>query len=920
MSPATADEPGDQMSGEQMVERKSNAPRCTEANSATRVWRVRRHCVPILVLVVGIVVSFGAFSLSKSSEHHSDQLLLRQEATQGSLILSSFIGVTPAPVTDVVTDLTLAEVTPAGWDAVAGPIAKEEGYSTLALFRVVNGRLAPLVSTGPLHHTLGTAADDSIVTSLEHGRTVYAGAAQSGSQRWLTQWFAIPAKPGLIAYAEEPVSTKPFSLNSLPGHPFSGVQGALYAGYERPSDLVFSSTLQVPLRGDRAVTTISNSTLTSTPAELTSRVGAMSAPGQFLLVVRATTNLSGSSAALVPWVLLATGILSTLVAAALLELSESRRLRVLATMGQLEERSEDLDRAVELQQSTAARFSAMVRSSSDLTTVISSEGHIQYQSPSSSNLLGLDPDNLVGRDFNALVHPDDAANWLRAVTQSVALPGTELAEGLRLRTADGSYVSVETRLTNLLDEPAVAGIVLNSRDVTDRMRLEDELRHQAFHDSLTGLANRALFEDRLELALVRMGRVRSTLGVLFLDLDDFKAVNDGRGHKVGDELLQEVSERLRDTVRAGDTLARIGGDEFAILVESEDPSAATETAERIMYAMRPSFSIGSGEARVRASIGVVTTADREQRAQELLRDADVAMYAAKNAGKERVVEFHPGLHDEVIHRLQLEVDLGHATDNEELIAYYQPVVNLASGEIVGVEALMRWEHPERGMVMPDEFIPVAESTGLIVPMGRWMLMRACQDARFMQRKTGHSHLHLAVNLSAKQLDDPGIVNDVKAALQVSGLAPRLLTLEITESVFMSNPDHSREILAELKQVGVTLSIDDFGTGYSSLGYLNRLPVDELKIDRSFVAAGDSEKDGSGSLVHTIVRLAEDFGLQTVAEGIETPEELAWVRESGCQLAQGFLFARPMGLVDLQVFLSETDRVETDQASRVEVFA
>jgi len=311
--------------------------------------------------------------------------------------------------------------------------------------------------------------------------------------------------------------------------------------------------------------------------------------------------------------------------------------------------------------------------------------------------------------------------------------------------------------------------------------------------------------------------------------------------------------------------------------------------------------LGAVEVCVGVSIGVVTTSHAGRGAQELLRDADVAMYAAKNAGKGRVEVFHPGLHQEVIKRLQLEIDLGRALDNDQLAVYYQALVNLVSGQVYGVEALMRWEHPTRGLIMPDDFIPVAESTGLIVPMGAWLLHRACSDVRTLQQE-GKPDLHLSVNLSARQLEDPHLVSQVHSALQESGLEPQCLTLEITESVFMVDRRRSQQVLERLKELGVRLSIDDFGTGYSSLSYLRNLPVDELKIDRSFIAAAADADPNTGSLVHVIVRLAQDFGLETVAEGIETEQQLGHVREVGCTLGQGFLFARPVPLSDVVVAL------------------
>jgi diguanylate cyclase (GGDEF)-like protein/PAS domain S-box-containing protein len=636
--------------------------------------------------------------------------------------------------------------------------------------------------------------------------------------------------------------------------------------------------------------------LEPTPPRLSERAGSLSAPGRFVLVVWPVRHLSGSASAALPWVLLVGGLVATLLVAYLLELSERHRQRILGALHQVEERNLALDTALVIQQRTEARFSAMVRSSSDLTTVVSGEGTIRYQSPSAVLALGVDPDSLLGRDYVSLIHPEDRPLWKQALTRVETRAGAEVAAEWRLQSSDGTFVSLDTRVTNLLDDPSVSGVVLNSRDVSEHKRLEDELRHQAFHDSLTGLANRALFEDRLDNALARISRTKETLAVLFLDLDDFKAINDGRGHNIGDELLRTVSNRFAGALRAGDTLARIGGDEFAVLVEGFDDSGGVRTAERLLASLQTAILLGSTEAVVGVSIGVAST-NGLRSAQELLRDADIAMYAAKSAGKGRIEVFNVGLHGEVVNRLQLEVDLRQALENDQMLVYYQPLVDISTHTVVGLEALMRWMHPERGIVGPTEFISIAESTGLIVTLGRWLIRHACLDSVSIRQSADRSDLQLSVNISARQLDDPLLVKCVHDALMESGLPPASLTLEITESVFISDADRSLNVLEQLRSIGVKLSIDDFGTGYSSLGYLQQLPVDELKIDRTFiVAAADSSE--SRALVRTIVDLARDFGLRTVAEGIETVGQLEGARDAGCEYAQGFLFASPATVADI----------------------
>jgi diguanylate cyclase (GGDEF)-like protein/PAS domain S-box-containing protein len=541
-----------------------------------------------------------------------------------------------------------------------------------------------------------------------------------------------------------------------------------------------------------------------------------------------------------------------------------------------------------------ARFTALVRRSSDLTTIVSGSGIIGYQSPAAAPLLGRG-EELVGTDFADLLHPDDVATWLGVLLHAVGNPDAEAVVEWRLAGRRGTYVDVESRVSNLLSDPSIDGIVLNSRDVTERKRLEEELRHQAFHDPLTGLANRALLRDRLEHALARHGRLRHQIGVLFVDLDDFKAVNDGRGHSAGDELLQCVAMRLHASVRAVDTVARLGGDEFAVLVEGGDPEV---TSHRILDAFRQPFRLGVDDVYIHASVGVAL-ADGTDDAGELLRNADVAMYSAKGAGKNRYEVFHPGLHDDIIRRLQLESDLPRALERREFVVHYQPILDLGSGTVLAVEALVRWQHPTHGLLAPTEFIPAAESSGHIGPMTLWLLEQACGDVLGLAQTLGLPELALKVNLSARHLEHATLADDVGAVLQLAGFPPAQLTFEITETALMADPERAVVALDRVRALGVRLAIDDFGTGYSSLSYLGRLPVDELKIDRSFVMAMSAEADAPSALVRTIIRLADELGLVTVGEGIETEDQLAQLRASGCSQGQGFLLARPVDIDQLR---------------------
>jgi diguanylate cyclase (GGDEF)-like protein len=404
--------------------------------------------------------------------------------------------------------------------------------------------------------------------------------------------------------------------------------------------------------------------------------------------------------------------------------------------------------------------------------------------------------------------------------------------------------------------------------------------------------------------------------VVFIDLDDFKTVNDSLGHAAGDEVLKEVARRLRIAVRPTDTVARFGGDEFAVLLEDVNDSAqAADAAARILHALEIGFEIDGKQVFPRASIGIclVNREEAAPEAAELLRNADVAMYMAKRDSKGSYRVFEPAMHERVVERLELRGELQQAIDSEQLKLHYQPVVRLAGHEILGVEALLRWQHPTRGLIPPDQFIPLAEETGLIIPMGRWVLNEACREGVMLQNRFARDEpLAISVNLSVRQLQSDSIVSDVRRALETSGLPATSLVLEITESVMMADTEFAVQRLSDLKSLGVRLAMDDFGTGYSSLSYLSRFPVDILKMDRSFVGAGENV-----ALQSAIIALGASLDLDVVAEGIELPEQEQSLHDLGCEIGQGFLFARPMTPTDLLSFLSgrpEWEDVGADAAS------
>jgi diguanylate cyclase (GGDEF)-like protein/PAS domain S-box-containing protein len=541
-----------------------------------------------------------------------------------------------------------------------------------------------------------------------------------------------------------------------------------------------------------------------------------------------------------------------------------------------------------------ARFRSLVQNSSDVILIVEADTTIRYASPSARKVLGMHAKELVGTKLINHVHPDDRtmANrfFLGLHESNDGMPGVQ---DWRLLRPDGSLCWTENTGTNLLNEPTVSGFVVNTRDVSERRTLQSQLAHQAFHDELTRLANRALFLNRVGHTVARVPRGRHPSAVLFLDLDDFKKVNDSLGHAVGDELLVAAAARLTTCVRPGDTIARLGGDEFAVLLEDVDGMEdVVVVAERISAAVSSPFHLGGRDVFIGVSIGIASM-QMGDAPDDVLRNADLAMYFAKSRRKGHFAVYEPSMHNEMLDSLELEVDLRGAVERGEFEIEYQPIVNLVTGEVHGAEALLRWNHVTRGYVPPSRFVQLAEETGLIIPLGRWVLREACERAReWRAHYRGHRPLQMSVNLSARHFQDAALLKDVRDALMDSGLEPWALTLEITESVLMHSSDATLERLQALKGLGLNLAIDDFGTGYSSLGYLQQFPIDVLKIDRSFVeAVGDRNADPV--LARAIIALGRTLQIETIAEGIERAEQRDGLRTMGCTLGQGFHFARPM---------------------------
>ncbi len=550
-----------------------------------------------------------------------------------------------------------------------------------------------------------------------------------------------------------------------------------------------------------------------------------------------------------------------------------------------------------------ARFAALIQNSSDVIAIMDLDTTIRYESPAGLRVFGHAPADVIGVRLTDGFPADDLHHLQAFLSRLTRRPRATAQGEWRMRHPDGSWRYYVTIGANLLDEPNVRGLVLNTRDVTERRALEDQIRHQAFHDPLTGLANRALVKEHIEHALTRAQRSGDRPAILFLDLDDFKTVNDSLGHAVGDALLTGVASRLRDCVRAGDTVARLGGDEFVILLDDTGRGdEAVPVARKALDALRHPFAINDKQIHVGVSIGIAAGDPGVDDADTLLRNADVAMYDAKSRGKSRYAVYHPGMYAAVVERMELEADLRRAVERGEFVLHYQPIVDLSGGRMTGVEALVRWQHPVRGLIPPLSFISAAEETGLIVPLGRWVLFEACREIqRWRDLYPEMAPLSMSVNLSGRQLQHAEIVDDVAAALAETGLNPHALVLEITESVMMQDTEAAITKLHAIKALGVRLAIDDFGTGYSSLSYLQRFPVDILKVDKSFLdnlGVGAERSD----LAQAIIALGHTLNLQTVAEGIEHADQLDRLRVLRCDSGQGYLFSRPVDGAAIEALL------------------
>ena len=560
-----------------------------------------------------------------------------------------------------------------------------------------------------------------------------------------------------------------------------------------------------------------------------------------------------------------------------------------------------------------ARYASLIKNASDVIMIADVDGRLRFASPAAERTFGMHPDDLVSRNLLDLWGEADRERLAAFLAEVAATRGRSIGP-VEVTVGNGTRRStLESVGSNLLDDPAIAGLALNFRDVSERKALEEQLRQLAFHDPLTLLANRSLFRNRVQHALALTQRSHQRLAVMFLDLDNFKNVNDSLGHDAGDRLLQAAAQRLVKSTRPSDTVARLGGDEFAILLEGINESTDVECiAAAITRSFDEPLQLDGSDTHIAASIGIAFS-QADDDTEQLLRNADIAMYSAKAAGKARFVVFQPRMQEQLRERLRLEEDINRALERNEFFVEYQPVIDLTRRELLGVEALVRWNHPEQGLVMPGAFITAAEESGQIVELGRWVLIEACRSVKAWRDSiVAGDGLRVAVNISGRHLQHADLVADVRSALEISGLEPENLVIELTESTIMHNTEVNLERFRELKSLGVRLAIDDFGMGYSSLSYLHRFPIDILKIDRSFVGRLTEQDDGP-ELARAVVMLGETLGLETVAEGVEHEDQVAKLLELGCVAAQGFLFARSSSLADVAATSFTSRRAELRNA-------
>jgi diguanylate cyclase (GGDEF)-like protein/PAS domain S-box-containing protein len=695
-----------------------------------------------------------------------------------------------------------------------------------------------------------------------------------------------------------------------------GEFGLLSLVYHRPDAVHHERLTQSTLRGVLRTADDPTPALDTTVAQSIQKLSDEGlSNGDLAALRRAGANLAANPGSVAAWgqVENANGALGTVLSHRERRINDEAEilyviLLILASVGwfgwfrTVVRRQRSLERTLTEQTSQAqaeATLAALVRNASDVIAVVEEDCTITYVSPSASKVIGVDPETLLNTRFTGLLHPDDVDHLLQVI--AITPPGGEQPLNVRVRRPGRSQIHAEGEIRNLVDDPSVAGYIVTVRDVSERRLLEEQLTHQALHDSLTGLANRRLLADRLEHSLERRGDRMEPQVVLFIDLDDFKTVNDSLGHSVGDEVLAKIGASIRGLLRSGDTAARVGGDEFAVLMEGATIADAEIAAQRLIDAISTPMELAGVTVQITASIGITHAIPGEVTAGDALRNADLAMYWAKDSGKAKAAVYESRLHAAALERMQLRADLQRALADDEFLLHYQPEVDLATGEIVGVEALVRWQHPTRGLIPPLSFIPMAEESGLIASIDAWVIKTACRTAGELQE--GDRPLTMSVNVSAAYFDHPDLITTVAAGMRDNGIGPGQLVLEITESVLLRDIDAVIPRLKTLREMGVRIAIDDFGTGYSSLAYLSHLEVDILKIDKSFVDRITLDRQDA-AVTKAIISIGQDLDLETVAEGVEDVGQADWLRTMGCTIGQGFVWSRPIDREALRQVLAD----------------
>jgi len=536
-------------------------------------------------------------------------------------------------------------------------------------------------------------------------------------------------------------------------------------------------------------------------------------------------------------------------------------------------------------------FRALVQHSQDIITVHDGQGLTLYESPSAARILGYPPGALIGRFPFDSIHPKDVARARAAFANLLQGEDSTAPIEFRFRHARGHWIHLEALGNNLMEHPGIHGVVLTSRDVSERKSAEKRAEYLSQHDVLTGLPNRVLMQDRLHQAISQARRNGGLVALMFIDLDRFKMVNDSFGHITGDTLLKQVAARLTECLRDTDTVARLGGDEFTIMLpNATNPQVVGEVAQRVLKEFSLPFSDGEQEMFVSASIGISLFPRDGASPDDLVKHADTAMYSAKDSGRNRFRYFTEDLNHEVREKVMLESGLRRAIERGELRLFYQPKIDLATGRVIGAESLVRWQHPTLGLVPPSKFIEVAEESGLILPLGEWVLKAACEQLRTWQHQG--IDLQVAVNVSARQFQQRNLADTVMGFLADSGVDPQFIEIELTENALLNDREASIATLKRMKSSGIAISIDDFGTGYSSLSYLKLLPLDILKIDQSFVRDIVTD-DNDAVIVRAIIDLARNLRIKVIAEGVENEQQLSFLNSNGCNYGQGYLFGKPL---------------------------